>query len=222
LESNKTTQTKQSEPGDKEEPQTSSPPTSSGQRNVFDNIQNDRIERIHAMLNQGVDALEELNKSVEKEENQRIIKDAKLALQSLDSWIPDKTAKPSTPMKRSTPSPSPEPNAQRDPLKTAIENYEGLGILVRGIEGEIQRDWKLNSILIETTTFAETESVKCRNAETTIKVARLSYLGKTGIVVAAGLAAAFLILVFADLLQSFFDTASNSGAIRGILENKND
>jgi Mg2+/Co2+ transporter CorB len=64
--------------------------------------------------------------------------------------------------------------------------------------------------------------VKCRNAETTIKVARLSYLGKTGIVVAAGLAAAFLILVFADLLQSFFDTASNSGAIRGILENKND
>jgi hypothetical protein len=58
----------------------------------------------------------------------------------------------------------------------------------------------------------------CRAAESGLNLLRLSSAWEAGRILVGGLIASFLVLVVADFLQSFFDTASNSAAIREIME----
>ncbi|MEI8039186.1 MAG: hypothetical protein WCJ14_12420, partial [Verrucomicrobiota bacterium] len=77
-------------------------------------------------------------------------------------------------------------------------------------------------LLLETTQAVEVEAAHCRSAESELQRLRLVCAGATGSLLAGGLLAAFLVLVFADFLQSFFDTACNSAAIREIIEQPRD
>lgn len=197
------------------------------QKTVFDSLNSGQLDSMLGSLRQVGDFLDQLASKAEKEENKKLIQDAKAALNDLTAWLPRKQAETSVGSSVGTSSPGtstaeqPRDNAPPpDPLTTARNNYQNLGNAIEMVKAAICRDWRIDRILLETTQMAESEAQKCRYAEASLKMLRLSYLGKVGSFLLAGLVVAFLILVFADFLQSFFDTASNSASILEFLERK--
>ena len=194
------------------------------QKTVFDHLDYTRIDAMHLTLNQASGFLAQLAGKAEKEENKRLILDARAALIDLVAWLPNKQLPPSqqaTSLSAQTTTPqSPSDNTHPplDPLTTARENYQNLGRVIDAVNAEVRFKWRLDNILFETTQTAEAEAAKCRATESGLKQLRLSCAGDSGTLLLEGLVAAFLILVFADFLQSFFDTASNSSMIRELME----
>jgi len=198
------------------------------QRTVFDSINYERLDNMLGSMRQVGDFLDQLASKAEKEENKKLIQDAKAALNDLTSWLPSKQAETSlgssigrTPLGISAgESAQKDDGPPPDPLTTARNNYQNLGNAIEMVRTEICRDWRIDRILLETTQMAESEAQKCRYAESSLKMLRLSSAGKVGMYLLIGLVVAFLILVFADFLQSFFDTASNSASIFELLDRK--
>ena len=204
-------------------------PTAVGQqKTVFDSMSAGRLDNMLSTLRQVGDFLDQLASKAEKEESKKLIQDAKAALNDLTAWLPRKPEQvreapsigaqsPGTSAEVTVPKDdSPPP----DPLTTARNNYQNLGNAIEVVRTEISREWRIDRILLETTQMAEAEAQKCRFSEASLKILRLEYSGLAGRYLLAGLGLAFLILVFADLLQSFFDTASNSASILEFLERK--
>ena len=198
------------------------------QKTVFDSLDSGRLERMLGSL-RGVGAfLDQLAAKAEKEENRKLIEDAKAALNDLEAWLPRKQLETRAGSLYETTSPdsttgaaTPENNSPPpDPLTTARGNYAMLGRAIEDVQSEIGRDWRIDRMLLETTQAAESEAQECRSSETALKMLRLNYAGQAGMYLLVGLVIAFLILVFADFLQSFFDTASNSASILEFLERK--
>ena len=192
-------------------------PVMAGQRTVFESLESRKLDEMTGMMNRVGDFFDRLASDAEREENKRRIEDAHASLNDLIAWLPRKASLASQPQaplqlvpaKPPTSDTSPAP----DPLVEAQKNYENLGSAIEVVRAQVTRDWRLDRVLLETMHAAEEESAKCRASEGQIKVLRLEFLGKAGATLGLGLAVAFLILVFADLLQSFFDTASNSAAL---------
>ncbi len=183
------------------------PPRTGGPPTVFDHWDANRLAVMHQTLNQAHEFLEDLAGKTEKVENQRLIHAAKASLNDLIAWLPD-----------SSPSAgAPSNNNASTPLTTARENYQTLGRVIAGVTEELGRDWRLEHTLLETTQTVETEAAKCRNAEAGLKQLRWACAGATGGLLAGGLIVAFLVLVLADVLRSFFDTAANANALRELL-----
>lgn len=186
-------------------------------KTVFENLENRRIESMHGTLNQANTVLNRLVESAEKEENKRLIREAIAALNSLVAWLPREQqsvveeANVTPSQAQITPPP--------DPMALARQNYQTLGYLITEINSEIQHGWHLDKLLFEATRTAEYQAQECSKAESDLKILRFSCAGDTGRLLVGGLIVAFLVLVFADFLQSFFDTASNSSAIREYFEN---
>jgi hypothetical protein len=204
---------------------TSTPqPALTGQRTVFDSIGARELEDMTTTINGVGDFLDKLESNAEREENRMRIKDARISLNGIIAWLPRKniaSPPPPTPSQVFQPTPTSVVTAPpHDPLVEAQKNYDNLGDAFETVRQEVTRDWRLDRVLIETMHAAEEESAKCRAAEGQIKVLRIGFFGQAGATLGASLAVAFLILVFADLLQSFFDTASNSAAGVELLENK--
>jgi len=204
-----------------------SAPAVGRQKTVFDSLNSGRLDNMLGTLRQAGEFLDRLAVLAEKEENKKLIQDAKAALNDLTAWLPRKQVEtqvgssfgtnPTGPSGVSAPKDdSPPP----DPLTAARNNYQNLGTVIEVVLSEIRRDWRIDSILLNTTQMAESEAQRCRYAESALKMLRLEYAGKAGSYLLIGLVIAFLILVFADFLQSFFDTASNSASILEFLERK--
>jgi hypothetical protein len=206
-----------------------SPSATSHQRTVFDSMDSRRLDNMLGTMRQVGDFLDQLASKAVKEENKKLIQDAKAALNDLTSWLPSKQVETSggSSIERPSTNTSVGESTKRDdgpppdPLTTARNNYQNLGNAIEMVRTEISRNWRIDRIMLETTQMAEVEAQKCRNAEASLKMLRLSSAGKVGIYLLNGLIVAFLILVFADFLQSFFDTASNSASILEFLERKN-
>jgi hypothetical protein len=190
-------------------------------KTVFRDLDDRRIERMHESLIQARDFLEKLAADAEKKENKELIKNANSALAELINWLPRKenyrTLNQADQSRNQLQSDVTIPPA--DPLTTALENYSNLGLVIADINSEFHRDWQLDSILFETSKLVDEEAEKCRNAESGLKILRLSCVRDSFRMLIVGMISAFLVLVFADFMQSFFDTASNSSIIRQLLEN---
>lgn len=196
------------------------------QRTVFDSLNPSQLDNMLGSLKQVGNFLDQLASKAEKEENKKLIQDAKAALNDLTAWLPRKQVETSvgsstgnnSPVISAAESQPKDDSPPPDPLTTARNNYQNLGNAIDMVRTEICRDWRIDRILLDTTQMAESEAQKCRYSDTALKMLRLAYAGKVGSYMLAGLVVAFLILVFADFLQSFFDTASNSASILEFLE----
>jgi hypothetical protein len=73
--------------------------------------------------------------------------------------------------------------------------------------------WKLDKILDEAEGLAVQENTRCQSAALALRGIWMSAGFRMGTAMAAGILAAFLVMVFADLLQTFFDTATNTGIL---------
>ena len=204
-----------------------SAPAVGRQRTVFESMNSGRLDNMLETLRQAGEFLDRLAVLAEKEENKKLIQDAKASLNDLAAWLPRKQVETQVDSSFGITQPRPsgvsvpkDDSPPPDPLTAARNNYQSLGTVIEVVSSEIRRDWRIDSFLLNTTQTAESEAQKCRFAESALKMLRLEYSGKAGSYLLIGLVIAFLILVFADFLQSFFDTASNSALILEFLERK--
>lgn len=208
-------------------PQPAPAPQPGRWRTVFESDSPPAIRGMHGTLADARRFLDELEKSAEKEESKRLIGDARAALNDLDRWLPEEpavaaasTANFPAPARSVAPSAQEEPQPPPDPLTTAIRNYEAIGRMMDSVHRQLHNDWRLDRTTVQAMRTAENEAASCRAAEARLRQLLLARAAEAGWALLIGIAVAFAILVFADFIQSFFDTATNSAAIRERLERR--
>ena len=191
-------------------------------RSVFENLSGLDVQSMRETLDHVSQFFDDLAAKAEKEENKKLISDTKRALARVSEWLPNEQADQSstnftTPLP-ATPSPAPGAAAPQapppDPLTTAMENELKIDNAIEAVQSQISRPWRLDSLFIDTTQVMENEAAQCRGSENAVHMLRLTFALKLAKLLIGGLVVAFLILVFADFIQSFFDTATNVAAIR--------
>ena len=171
-----------------------------------------------------------LSQKAEKEESRALIDNVIKDLDVLIGWLPamPKSASPADrPVPDSEPPRvSPAPQAPQepppDPLVTAQQNLTAISQAVESIKRRLLRGWTLDAILDQTQSQLERERTHCRLADLALRRIWLDHAVQFGIYLSIGVAIAFLILVFADFIQSFFDTATNTRTILAHIRNEND
>jgi len=99
-----------------------------------------------------------------------------------------------------------------------MRNFEGINEVVASIKMRLLRGWAIDEVLARTESQLELERNQCRLSEIALKTIQLEHGARGGIYLGIGLALAFVILVLADFIQSFFDTATNTRSILARLE----
>ena len=174
---------------------------------------------MRSTITEATDFFQALSKRAEKQESRLLIDDVLKELKGLAGWLP---ALPVTiePERRNT---APDTSSQNaggeaqavppDPLVAARQNYAGITEAVERIRSRLLSGWVLDEMLAQTQSLLEVETERCRQAEIALKAIWLQHAVLFGKYLGFGLALSFLILVFADFIKSFFDTATNTRAI---------
>lgn len=185
------------------------------QRSVYGDIKVPELNGMLITIREATGFFRALSKRAEKQESKVIIDDVIKELQSLSSWLP--TVPTTVEIGRNTvPNPAPEnepsdsSEPSPDPLVAAMQNFDDITQAMENIKGRLLSGWILDSVLAHTQSLFEAERDRCRLAEVILKTIRLDHVVQFGKYLGIGLAIAFLILVFADFIQSFFDTATNT------------
>jgi hypothetical protein len=184
-------------------------------RNVFGV---DNTGSLHRTLEQAQNFFTNLAEKAEKEENKALLKSTLEEIGKLKSWLP----KPPTdydPIRKAVPvnpeviTSDSESSLATDPLNTALTTHRNLATTLFKLRSSITENWTLDGTLTRAATKLENERDQCRGAEVIQRNLRSAWLTKVFLTLLAGIAAFFMILVFADFIQSFFDTASSAGKI---------
>jgi|GEM_PF-5838600 len=177
-------------------------------------------DSLHRTLQNAHDFFSNLAEKAEKEENKTLLKSTIDEIGKLKNWIPEPPKPMVQPRLVSSPSgvTTPQPAPEVDPLETALATHQSLERMLIELRSTINENWILDGILGRTATTLETERDQCRIAETLQRTLRSAWLTDSFLALLAGIAAVFMILVFADFIQSFFDTASSAGQILARLE----
>lgn len=107
----------------------------------------------------------------------------------------------------------PVPAHADDPLETAMRTHQALAKTLNFVRDRLTGQW-----IMDAAKTVETERDQCRGSEAAASRLQAEWLYSTLLTLLAGLAGAFLILVLADFIQSFFDTATSAGLVLGHLQ----
>ena len=181
---------------------------------------NTEIDNRVSTLKASQEFLKQLQDASENAENKRILNDSIYELESLTKLLPPKidVGEPSPPPKENQAALEPsEPKKKYNAEKVA----EQLGAVCYSVRQAILTSWRLDELLNSVMSQSSTESNKCTVAHYALKGLWLTTMGEMALVFIASICAAFLILVLADLTQTFLDTASNTGKMANGGENDN-
>jgi hypothetical protein len=189
-------------------------------RSIFGQGNPGELINAREALNRAAKFFEELLTKAEKDENKRLIKGVQEEVAKLQNWLPPESEAPNIeefnqPSKNSQ---ADQTQSPIDPLENAIRTHRALSDALAIIRNSVTGKWTLDEAILETANRMEAERDQCGAAESRIQALRSAWMIDAIMMTIAGLAAAFVILVLADFIQSFFDTATNAGLILDRLE----
>lgn len=172
-------------------------------------------------LTQTAKFFEDLSGKAEKEENKQLIQGVLKEIAKLQSWLPPEPqpSRPQAPEFAAQPTaPKPQPTVPDDPLETALRTHRSLSEALSEVRKTVTGPWALDQLISAAANCMESERDQCRAAELAAHQMRTDWALKISMWTAAGLALAFVILVWADFIQSFFDTATSAELILSTLK----
>ncbi|MBL9117807.1 MAG: hypothetical protein JNJ83_22555 [Verrucomicrobiaceae bacterium] len=196
-------------------------------RSIFGTGVSNTLRTAHNSLSDAEGFFTKLAESAEKEENKKLIKSVLDDLTKLKGWLPALPEPKPAEQLNVQPLQQPLREAQvqspeLDPLETAVRTHRALAQALQEIHDTVTQNWTLDRSIVEAVGVMQRERDQCRAAEATQDVLRTAWITKTFLTILAGVAIAFMILVFADFIQSFFDTASSAREILGHLKDRED
>jgi hypothetical protein len=157
-----------------------------------------------------------LERAAEKAENRRLLHETYEEIDRLLDWLPEELKSSGNETEVQAPNSEPAPVA--NPYVRAQANLNLIRKSVQVVRSNVTQGWELDQRLDEATAQLDEQRSQFRRsiaAKNELRTAWLSDVGKTFFVT---LVLAFLVLVGADWLQSFFDTATRAGQIQKLLE----
>lgn len=169
-----------------------------------------------------------LHDKAEKPENKELINSLLTEFQKLNSLFPEvpgaEKATPDVPNVSAAPTVKQENGADakepEDPLVTAIANVEAIDAAIEGVVRLAQEKWEIDRLFSAAEQLLQRESGICMAQKTAAVAAWIEWSKQVGLALVIGLVAAFFILVFADFIQSFFDTSVNTRRTADLLDSK--
>jgi len=156
-----------------------------------------------------------LEAAAENPENKATLKTILGELDSLQKLMPVTLT-----LQEQAPAPAPMSSAplnveKPEPRKTpnAAKVAQNLGLVYSEVRGALLNAWELDDALTDASNVAAGEQEHYRLASLTLRGLWLERLASIGVAFLCATFAAFLLLVLADITQSFLDTASNTGEL---------
>ena len=201
------------------------------QKTLFGIVNDSANENSRIQLAQWSLFFKKLHSDAEKQENKELIDSLLDEFERLRALFPeaaksvplapptqDREDPSKAPPKESKPAPPPE-----DPLVTAISNIRTIESAIAGVLELAQQGWAIDRQLETARQILQNEKSKCMALQTARVAAWVSWAKQIGLSLISGAVTAFFILVFADFIQSFFDTSVNTRRTAILLEpNKDD
>ena len=157
-------------------------------------------------LNAQMEYLEVLKSKAENPQNRANLTDAVSQLEALSKLLPEKSEPES-------PASGPDDND----LGSKLLPSERVAMQLQQLRGEVRQifltSWKLDESFQEANDLASAERDKCRVATLAQKGIWLSTISRILVALLAAVLACFVILVCADLVRTFLDTASHTGVV---------
>lgn len=171
------------------------------------------IQARSAALERTRQMLKTLESTAENPENRRILTDSAAQLDELEKLLPSPRETSQTePSPITTPPRSESPEPTPPPKEFSAEKVANQLRQARlDIRSAMLSSWSLDDAFEQASSIAAVERAKCRLASLTVKGIWLKAFGEIGIALVMTIFTAFLVLVFADLLQTLLDTATNTG-----------
>ena len=172
-------------------------------------LPNEQIFARSSTLQRTKQLLEVLESTAENSENRRALSESADELEQLRKLLPAPRESVPVDSQSAAPSaaqPTPPPktfNAE----KAADQLREGR----REVREAMLSAWRLDQAFDQTSAIAADEREKCRIDSLAVKGIWLRALEQIGFAVLVTALVAFLVLVFADLIQTLLDTATNTG-----------
>ncbi len=186
-------------------------------------LSTDEANKRSANLTQRKEFLKTIGAKAENADNRAILAEAADELDLLSRLLPEKS-ETSAPALESPPTPLKEPRAEQGRKVFLSERIAGqLEQLRSEVRQMLLTSWTLDDAFEQAADLNSVERDKCRVATLARKGIWLSAVTRIGAEFLAAVLVSFLILVFADLVQTLLDTATNTGvmadavlAIRGL------
>jgi hypothetical protein len=167
-----------------------------------------------ASLAQRKEFLKFLESKAENAENRAILNQAANEMDQLSRLLPEKIETQN----------AAQPSASVSPVKTSLPEEERTTLLSERVAGQLEQlrnevrqtlltSWKLDDVLDQASELTSVEREKCRIATLAQKGIWLSAESKILPGLLAAVLLSFLILVFADLVRTFLDTAAHTGTV---------
>ena len=166
-------------------------------------------------LAQSQDFISVLKSSAENPENADLLARALRELTNLERLLPVnlETAPRSPPKNESANSPSPVPKLNAERVADQLQQARRL------VRSALLTDWSVDHALAEAVTEVENERKKCIEAGRALQRLWLNVAVVMALTLVASALMSFLILVFADLTQSFLDTATHTAVVASAYQN---
>lgn len=183
-------------------------PTTTEPENLFERLSSGEIEERIDVLRQAREFLRVLETGAENPENRKMLSASADEISTLEKLLPAPFSAPAPRLE----APAAQPVTEEPTPKLQAERVaDQLAHLRAATREAVLTSWRLDSALSTTQQLAHDERERCRVATLAIESLWLDAAGSMALSAGLGLLAAFLVLVFADLLQTFFDTATNTG-----------
>lgn len=156
-----------------------------------------------------------LEEQAENPQNKKALMEAAAEVERLSAWLP-KQLDSSNPSQILMPESEEQEESVRLPESPFVQaelNRRRLAAIIQEVRQLTTSDWILDDLVASAVRSTEQERRSYEASKVAQRGLRIAWLGKIGISLFFTLAGAFAVLVVADWLQSFFDTASSAIAI---------
>jgi hypothetical protein len=157
-----------------------------------------------------------LERNAEKIENRKLLHDTYEEIEKLLNWLPIEIERSVGSRQAQIPSADSAPAI--NPFVKAQANLNLIRQSVQEVRHNVTQEWELDQCLDETAAILEVQRGLYRGSIAAKDALRTAWISDAGKTIFVTLLLAFVVLVGADWLQSFFDTASRAGQIQRLLE----
>ena len=184
------------------------------QNSLFATLDADDVKKRNMSLAQRKEFLKFLESKAENAGNRAILNEAANEVDQLSKLLPAKMETPDVAQLDASAFQAKEPPADEGRKMALSERAAGQLEQVRSdIKQALLSSWKLDDALDQATELTSAEREKCRVATLAQKGIWLSAGSKMLPGLLAAVLLSFLILVFADLVRTFLDTAAHTGTV---------
>lgn len=194
---------------------TSAPPLESSQ-SIFGESSDEHVESARLTLKQIGDFYLNLERVAEKAENRRLLHETYEEIDRLLGWLPEEIKSAASEPQIQTPNTEQVPAV--NPFVRVQMTLNQIRKSIQLVRSNVTQGWDINQRLDDTIAQLDAQRVLFRSSITEKNALRTAWVRDVGLTLFLTLLLAFAVLVGADWLQSFFDTATCAGKIQVLLE----